>query len=183
MHPLAPVTALAIVAIGLGAVIAHQQPITAVSGTGPVDVGGLQYAVGGARPLDEIGDAPVIRALPRSQPHASRQGVLYGVFVTVDNRGPRAWPMARRFALIDADEHSFTPIPLRRDSAFAYRARSLPGWQLAPATGSAPADDYAEEGYPLVFRIPSANARDGLLTLRVFDPTGSAPGDTVVQAA
>jgi hypothetical protein len=184
VHPLIPVTALATVAIGLGVGIAHQHAGAAVSGTGPVEAAGIAYDAQGARVLNEAGDAAVIRALPSDERRSAGDRVLYGVFITLHNGGGASRPMSRRFALIDADLHSFTPIPLRGDSAFAYRARDLAGGQVAPPAGSAPAGDYAEQGYPLVFRIPRANARDGDLTLRVFDPTGATPpADTIVQTA
>jgi hypothetical protein len=178
------VALVTVVGVSLGVAMAHQPSAAAISPTGAVAVAGLEYNVSGARPLDEIGDAPVIRALPPSQPGASSQTADYGVFISVDNNGTRTRPMARRFALIDAGQHSFTPIALRQDSAFAYRAAGLAGGQVAPPAGSAPAQDMAEQGYPLVFRIPLSAAGDGSLTLRVFDPTAATPPvDILVQAA
>jgi hypothetical protein len=184
MHLVLPVTVLAIVVgVALGVALAHQPSDAAVSPNGAVAVAGLQYSVSGARPLDEVGDAPVIRALPPSQRRASTASVDYGVFIIVANNGARTRPMARRFALIDASEHSFTPIPLRPDSAFAYRPTGLAAGRLAPPTASAPAQDLAEQGYPLVFRIPRTAAGDGSLTLRVFDPTAATPPvDILVQS-
>jgi hypothetical protein len=133
--------------------------------------------------LDENGDAPVIRALPQSERLATRGEVLYGVFITLANNGPRTRPMSRRFALMDDDQHSFRQIPLRRDSPYAYRAGDLAAGRISPADGSAPAENLAEQGYPLVFRVPRGDASDGLLVLRVFDPTGAtAPQDIIVQA-
>jgi hypothetical protein len=184
-HPLLAVLALVtVVGVSLGVAMAHQPSATAISPTGAVAVAGLQYNVSGARPLDEMGDAPVIHALPPSLRRASSRTVDYGVFITVDNNGARTRPMARRFALIDASQHSFTPIALRRDSRFAYRATGLATGQVAPPAGSAPAQDGAEQGYPLVFRIPGTAAADGSLTLRVFDPTAATPPvDILVQSA
>jgi hypothetical protein len=184
MHPRLPVAVLAtVVGVSIGVAMAHQPSDAAISPTGAAAVAGLQYNVSGARPLDEIGDAPVIGALPPRQRHASSQTVVYGVFVNVDNNGARTRPMARRFALIDARRHGFTPIPLRQDSAFAYRATGLAAGQVAPTVGSAPAQDLAEQGYPLVFRVPRSAAGDGSLTLRVFDPTAATqPVDILVQA-
>jgi hypothetical protein len=184
-HPLLAVLALVtVVGVSLGVAMAHQPSAAAISPTGAVAVAGLQYNVSGARPLDEIGDAPVIRALPPTQPRTSSRTVDYGVFITVDNNGARTQPMARRFALIDASQHSFAPIALRQDSAFAYRAAGLAAGQVAPPVASAPAQDMAEQGYPLVFRIPLTAATDGSLTLRVFGPTAATPPvDILVQAA
>jgi hypothetical protein len=185
MHPMLPVTALiGVLGVSLGVAIAHQPSVAAISPNDAVAFGGLQYNVSGARALDELGDAPVLRALPGIQSGASRLTVDYGVFITVANNGARTRPMARRFALIDASQHSFTPIPLRQDSAFAYRATGLAAGQAAPANGSAPATDLAEQGYPLVFRIPGTAAADGSLTLRLFGPTATTPPvDILVQSA
>lgn len=185
MHPLIPVGVLATVAVAIGVVITEQHRPVAVSGAGPVQVAGISYDPVGARVLSEAGDAVVIRALPANQRSATQDGrVLFGVFLTLENTGGSPQPMSRRYALVDADQHSFTPISLQPGSAYAYRAGELAGGQVVPAVNSAPAWNYAEQGYPLVFRVPSANARDGDLTLRVFDPTGAAPpADTIVQTA
>jgi hypothetical protein len=184
MRPLLPVALVASVGIALAVALANPQPSVGARASGPLVVGAITYTAQSARPLDEFGDAAVIRALPASERRATRGRVLYGVFVTLANDGTRTRPTSRRFALIGVDYHSFSPIPLRPDSAFAYRARDLAGGRVLPQPGSPPAQDYAEQGYPLVFSIPRASARDGALTLRVFDPTGATPPEgTVVQSA
>jgi hypothetical protein len=175
MHPLLPITGIATVVLAFGIVIGHAQSETAYSVARPTVVAGIQYDLQGARALDELGDAPVISALPPSQRRASPGQALYGVFITLSNGGARPRPMSRHFSLVDEDDHAYGLIALRPDSPFAYRARDLAGGRVTPASDSAPAQDLADQGYPLVFRIPRSEARDGSLTLRVFDPTGATP--------
>lgn len=183
MHPLLPIAGIVTAVVAFAAVIAHDYSDKPVSAARPIEVAGIQYNVQGARVLDLNGDEPVIRALPPSQRRASGRQVVYGVFITLTNSGARTRPMSRQFTLIDDNQHTFRPIPLRRDSPFAYRPGDLAGGRVSPASDSAPAQDFAEQGYPLVFRIPRRETREGLLLLRVFDPTAATPpADTIVQS-
>jgi hypothetical protein len=114
MHPLLPVGVAATVGVALTVALANPPSGVGARASGPLGVAGITYDPQSARPLDELGDAAVIRALPPSERRASRGRVLY----------------------------------------------------------------------PLVFSIPRASARDGALTLRVFDPTGATPpAGILVQSA
>jgi hypothetical protein len=160
----------------------EQQLPLAASPALPADVAGLTYQVEGSRALDEVGDAAALRALPERLRHPSGGDVLYGVFISATNSGDATQQLARRFELVDANFRIFTRLPLAAGSAYGYRPGRLPPGGRAPANWSPVAENLAEEGYPLVFRLRGAAYRQRL-TLRIFDPAGStSPGEIIVQS-
>jgi hypothetical protein len=176
-------TALLVVAAGLGFVGHEEHRAAAVAPNLPTDVAGLTYSVMGARPLDERGDEETLGALPADERRNDRDSIVYGVFISVANQGARPAGMAHRYELVDAKGQIRAQIPLNPASPFAYRPRALARGGQAPANFTPPASDLAEQGYPLVFRIPRSSYRpNDPLTLRVFDPTGRThPADILVQ--
>jgi hypothetical protein len=168
--------------VTLGVVGRHQQYAHALSSSGPIGVAGVTYRVAGSRPLNAIDDAAVLRALPAPLRSPAGGDVLYGVFISATNTGDRTRPLARRFELIDPSLHGFAPLPLAATSASRYRAGRLPPGAQVPASGSPVTQNLAEQGYPLVFRLPRP-AYAQTLTLRIFDPTGrTSPADILVQS-
>jgi hypothetical protein len=161
---------------------AEQKVALAAGPNAPVAVAGVTYRAQASRAMDEAGDAAALRALPRRLRHPSSADVLYGVFVSATNSSDATHQLARRFELIDANMRPFAPLPLAAGSAYRYRPSQLPPGARVPANGSPAAQNLAEQGYPLVFRLPRA-AYLKRLTLRIFDPTGSTPpGEIVVQS-
>jgi hypothetical protein len=170
----------AIAAFGaVGVLAGHQKPTPSAGFSGPADVAGITYQFEAARPLDDVGDAAALQALPARLWRRPGDDVLYAVFVTATNSSDRTQPLARRFELVDALDRRFSPLPLAATSAYRYPGGTLrPGGQ-APATGSAVAANLAEQGYPLVFRVPRASY-EKMLTLRVFDPAGTTQAAAIV---
>lgn len=178
------VIALVVAGAGLGIAGHEQHRAAAVGPNLPSDVAGLTYTVMGARPLDERGDETTLGALPAEERRNDRTSIVFGVFVDVANHGRRPVGMARRFELLDAAGRTYAPIPLNPASAFAYRPRRLAPGASAPADLTPAASDLAEQGYPLVFRLPRSSVQpNDPLALRVFDPTGrTPPAEILVQA-
>jgi hypothetical protein len=168
--------------VALGVVGRTQTYESAGSSSSPAAVAGVTYRVQASRPLDDVGDAATIRALPASLRRPSARDLVYGVFITAANSSDRTLPLARRFELVDSNGRTFTPLPLGSTSAYRYPGGRLPPGGHAPASTSPPAENLAEQGYVLVFRVPRASALEGL-SLHIFDPTGTtAPGEILVQS-
>ena len=137
----------------------------------PLDVGGVEYDVQTARELnpDAAGDralfagvrAPV-RALPPDQ-------VWLGVFLQAQNESDDARSAARSIVVADSLGHTFRPVSVARDNAYAYRPAVLaPGATLPAATSVAATSP--EQGSVLLFRVPLANFLSNRpLELRIGD--------------
>ncbi|HEX8101685.1 MAG TPA: hypothetical protein VF533_03665 [Solirubrobacteraceae bacterium] len=180
----AVITVIGVVAIVLViAGVTDSEDAGAASAEGPVEVAGLTYAIEGSRPLDEDGDRPAIGALSPADRRLAGGQQLYGIFLAVDNRGSSPRPIARRFTLVDGRGRRFAPLPLAASSPFALPRGDVAPGHHSPRAASPPTADVAEDGYPLVFRVPGKVADDTELTLRIEDPTGRGPAvDLLVQA-
>jgi hypothetical protein len=105
-------------------------------------------------------------------PDPGRRETLYGVFVQVcneskqdENRPVRA-VAPDRFIIKDAQENEFRPLPLPKDNAFAYKARTVNPQECIPLAGSV-AQQNSAAGALLVYKIPIENLENRPLELEI----------------
>lgn len=93
----------------------------------------------------------------------------FGVWMRVQNETSRPHAAAREFELSDTQGHTWRPVQLPADNAFAYRPITVPADSVAPLPDT-PAAETTIQGSLLLFKVPYSNLQNRPLVLKIFDP-------------
>lgn len=164
--------------MGLAACGQKNQPTSVLNNGVYITAGPITYQLQVSRELNPYltEDSEYLAGLPAGTGPVGPDQLWYGVFLWAKNQTNHPQLTANRFAIVDSSAHRYYPIPLNAElNAYAWTPQLLEPSGVQPIPSST-AYYGPTGGNLLLFKLPTAVYGNRPLTLQIYGPGESTPG-------
>ena len=166
-------------AVGLGACGQTSQPTSVLNNGVYITAGPVTYQLQVSRELNQYltEDSQYVAGLPFGSGGLTADQLWYGVFLWAKNQTKHPQLTARTFDIVDSGYHHYYPLELNPQlNGYAWTQRLLPPSGQEPELNTT-ASFGPTQGGLLLFKLPTSVYSNRPLTLEIYAPGVSKPGD------